>query len=59
MEKTPKKETSKSNQTKSERKRKQSKNIQIKDSDNQETLLQKETGMFPESPSPISEGQSC
>jgi hypothetical protein len=56
MEKTQKKETAKSNQTKPEKKRKQSKNIQIKDSDNQETLLQKEAGMLPESPSPISEG---
>jgi hypothetical protein len=56
MEKTPKKETVKSNQTKSERKRKRSKNIRLKDSDNQETLSERETERIPENPSLISEG---
>jgi hypothetical protein len=55
MEKTPKKEAVKSNETKPESKRKQSKNIKTKDLERQETLLDKETDMPPENPSPISE----
>lgn len=55
MEKTPKKETGKSKQTKSERKRKQPVDIQAKDSEIQETILDKETESTPKNPPPTSE----
>jgi hypothetical protein len=54
MEKTPK-EAVKSNKTKSERKRKKPQNIQTKDSEILETVLDKEVEIFPENPSSISE----